>query len=159
MSDKDLRQDFPCCVTLFKDFVKQSAQVARTQLGIAAMTVKPGGGQAKGKDRWYLIDEWRALPEDKRATILEARAARKKKGGGKNPSKGGPKKGGPQQFGSVKKLKDKIKNQKNQLAVMNAARRAADDDTMSEAGPDGDQCKHSALTRQKAAGMGADGNS
>jgi hypothetical protein len=28
------------------------------------MTVMPGDGQAKGKDRWYLIDEWCALPED-----------------------------------------------------------------------------------------------
>jgi len=82
------------------------------------MTVTPGGGgQAKGEDRWYSIDKWRALPEDEQATIREARAARKKKGGGKNPSKGGPKKGGPQQFGSVKKLKDKIKNQKRQLAT------------------------------------------
>jgi hypothetical protein len=77
--------------------------------------------------------------------IREARAARKKKGGGKNPSKGGPKKGGPQQFGSVKKLKDKIKNQKRQLAVMNAARKAADDDTMSEAGSSGGE---SASTRR-----------
>ena len=168
MSDEDLRQDFARCVTLFKDFVKQSAQVAHAQLGIAAMTVTPGGGQAKGEDRWYLIDEWRALPEDEQVTIREARAARKKKGGGKNPSKGGPKKGGPQQFGSVKKLKDKIKIQRRQLAVMNTARKdggAADDDTMSEAGSDGDQRKHSALTRQNAvprkdrAGKGAYGKS
>jgi hypothetical protein len=47
MSDEDLHQDFARCVTLFKDFVKQSAQVPRAQLGIAAMTVTPGGGQAK----------------------------------------------------------------------------------------------------------------
>jgi hypothetical protein len=104
MSDEDLRQDFACCVTLFKDFVKQSAQVAHAQLGIVAMAVMLGGGQAKGEDRWYSIDEWRALPKDEQVTIREARAARKKKGGGKNPPKGGPKKGGHQQFGSVKKL-------------------------------------------------------
>jgi hypothetical protein len=162
MSDEDLRQDFSRCITLFKDFVKQSAQVARAQLGIAAMTVTPGGGQTKGEDRWYSIDEWRALPKDEQATIREARAARKKKGRGKHPSKGGSKKGGPQQFGSVKKLKDKIKSQKCQLAVMNAARKngeAADDDTMSEAGSDGDQRKHLVLTRQRAAGKGADGKS
>jgi hypothetical protein len=168
MLDKDLRQDFACCVTLFKDFVKQSAQVVHAQLGIAAMTVTPGGRQAKGEDRWYSIDEWRALPEDEHATIREARATCKKKGGGKNPSKGGPKKGSHQQFGSAKKLKDKIKNQRHQLAVMNAARKdgtAADDDTMSEAGSNGDQLKHSALTRQNVgpckdrAGKGADGKS
>jgi hypothetical protein len=74
----------------------------------------------------------------------------------------GKEKGGPQQFGSVKKLKEKIKNQKHQLDVMNAARKngkAADDKEMSEAGSDGDQHKHSALTRQKAAGKGAGGKS
>jgi hypothetical protein len=113
MSDEDLRQDFARCVTLFKDFMKQSAQIARPQLEIAAMTVTPGGKQAKGEDR---VDEWRALPKDKQATIGEVRAACKKKGGGKTPSKGGHKKGGPQKYGSVKKLKDKIKNQKRQLA-------------------------------------------
>jgi len=64
MSDEDLCQDFARCITLFKDFMKQSVQVACAQLGITAMTVMPGDGQAKGKDRWYLIDEWCALPED-----------------------------------------------------------------------------------------------
>jgi len=157
MSNEDLRQDFARCVTLFKNFVKQSAQTMQAQLGIAALSVTPDGGRAKGKDRWYSINEWKALPKDEQAIIQQARADRKKKGGGKNPSKSGPKKG--RQFGSVKKLKDKIKNQKRQLAVMNAARKAADDDTMSEAGSDGDQRKHSALTCQKAAGKGADGKS
>jgi hypothetical protein len=71
MSDEDLRQDFARWVTLFKDFVKQSAQVSRAQLGIAAMTVTPGGKQAKGEDRWYSVDEWRALPKDEQATIRE----------------------------------------------------------------------------------------
>jgi hypothetical protein len=167
MSDEDLHQDFTRCLTLFKDFMKQSAQLAHAQLGIAAMTMTPGGGQAKGEDRWYSIEEWCALPEDEQATIREARAARKKKGGEKNPSKGGPKKGGQQPFGSGKKLKDKIKNQRRQLAIMKASRKdgAADDDTTSDAGSDGDQCKHSALTRQNAvprkdrAGKGADGKS
>ena len=87
MSDEYLSNDFARCVTLFKDFVKQSAQVNRAQLGIAAMTVTPGGEQTKGEDRWYSIDEWRALPEEEQATIRVARAARKKKGGGKHPPK------------------------------------------------------------------------
>jgi hypothetical protein len=45
---------------------------------------------------------------------------------------------------------------------MNAARKngkAADDDTMSEAGSDEDQRKHSALTCQKAANKGTGGKS
>ena len=91
-----------------------------------------------------------------------ARADRKKKGGGKNPSKNLPKK----KFGSVQKLKDKIKNQKRQLAVMNAKRKAgaANDGAMSESGSDGDQRKHPALTRQntvpcKDPGKGVDGKS
>ena len=106
MSDEDLRMDFARCVTLFKDFVKQSAQTMHAQLGIAAMSVTPDGGQGKGKDRWYTIDEWCTIPKNKQATIQKARADCKKKGGGKNPSKNLPKK----KFGSVQKLKDKIKN-------------------------------------------------
>jgi hypothetical protein len=43
MSDEDLSQDFARCVTLFKDFVKQSAQVNRAQLGIAADAWWPAG--------------------------------------------------------------------------------------------------------------------
>jgi hypothetical protein len=115
------------------------------QLGIAAMSVLPDGGQGKGEDHWYRIVKWRALPKDKQVTIRKARADRKKKGGEKNPSKNLPKK----KFGSVQKLKDKIKNQKRQLAVMNAKRKAdtANDKAMSESGSDGDQCKHPALTR------------
>jgi hypothetical protein len=111
MSDKDLCTDFARCISLFKDFVKQSVQTINAQLGIAAMSVMPDGGRGKGKDRWYTIDEWRALPKDEQATIRKARADGKKKGGGKNPSKNLPKK----KFGSVQKLKDKIKNQKHQL--------------------------------------------
>jgi hypothetical protein len=120
------------------------------------------GGRGKGEDRWYTIDEWCAIPEDKHATIQKACADCKKRGGGKNPSKNLPKK----KFGSVPKLKDKVKNQKRQLAVMNAKRKAgtANDDAMSESGSDRDQRKHPGLTRQntvprKDRSKGADGKS
>jgi len=49
------------------------------------------------------LDEWRALPEDKEATIRKTRADRKKKSGGKKTPKGGPKT--IRKFGSVQKLK------------------------------------------------------
>ncbi len=55
--DESLRADFTCCVTLFKDFVKQTAQTMNAQLGIAAMSVNNGGGKSKGKDCWYTLDE------------------------------------------------------------------------------------------------------
>ncbi len=50
-------------------------------------------------------------------------------------------------------LKDKVQNQKRQLAAMHAAAKSATDnvggDAMeSDSGSDGDQRKHSALTRQ-----------
>ncbi len=55
--------------------------------------------------------------------------------------------------GSVKKLKDKVQNQKCQLAAMHAAAKSASkyvggDAMDSDSGSDGDQRKHSALTRQ-----------
>ncbi len=96
------------------------------------------------------MDKWLALPEDKQATIRKTCADRKKKSGGKNPPKGGPTPG--RKFGSVQKLKDKVQNQKRQLAAMHAAAKFATDDAGGEAmesdsGSDGDR-KHSALTRQ-----------
>jgi hypothetical protein len=119
------------------------------------MSVNDGGGKSKGDDRWYTLDEWRALPEDEQATIRKTRADRKKKSGGtKKTPKGGPKtirKSGS----SFQKLKEKVQNQKRQLASMHAAAKSATDDVGGEAmesdsGSDDDQRKHSALTRQGA---------
>ena len=151
ISDEGLRADFARCITLFKDFVKQTAQTTNAQLGIAVMSVNDGGGKSKGEDQWYTMDEWRTLPEDEQATIHKTRSDRKKKSGGTNPPKGGPKPG--RKFGLDQKLKDKVQNQKRQLAAMHAATKSATNDVGGEAmesdsGSDGDQHKHSALTRQ-----------
>jgi len=134
------------CVTLYKDFVKQSAQTTNAQLGIAAMSIN-NGDKSKGEDRWYTLDEWCALPEDEQATIRKTRADRKKKGG-KSPFNGGPKTGC--KFGLVQKLKDKVQNQKRQLAAMHesASEDAGGDAMDPDSCSDGDQCKHSALTPQ-----------
>ena len=165
-SDESLRSDFARCVTLFKDFVKQNAQTTNAQLGIAALNVNDGGGggRSKGEDRWYTVDEWRALPEDEQATIRKTRSDRKKKSGGKTSPKGGPKTNRK----GVQKLKDKDQNQKRQLAAMHTAAKATTDDVggdamESDSGSDGDQRKHSALTRQgkvprKAGRKGGDSN-
>jgi hypothetical protein len=80
--DENLRVDFSHCVTLYKDFVKQSSQTTKAQLGFAAMSVNDGG-RGTGEDCWYTLDEWRALPKDEQATIRKARADCKKKKGGR----------------------------------------------------------------------------
>ena len=144
-------------------------QTSNAQLVIAAMSVNDGGGKSKGKDRWFTMDEWRALPEDEQASIHNTHADRKKKSGGKTPPKGGPKTGRKFGPGSVQKLKDKVQNQKRQLAAMHAAAKSATDDVGgdamdSDSGSDGDQRKHSALIRQgkvprKAGRKGGDGKS
>jgi hypothetical protein len=148
--DESLRSDFARCVTLFKDFVKQTVQTSNTQLGIAA---NDGGGKSKGEDCWFTMNEWRALPEDEQNSIRKTHADCKKKSGGKNSPKGGPKTGHKFGSGSVQKLKDKVQNQKRQLAAMHAATKSAANDVGEEAmesdsDSDGDQRKHSALTRQ-----------
>ncbi len=117
------------------------------------MSVSDGGGKSKGEDRWFTIDEWRALPEDEQASIRKTRTDHKKKSGGKNPPKGGPKSGRKFGSGLVQKLKDKVQNQKRQLAAMHAAAKSAANDVGEEAmesdsDSDGDQRKHSALTHQ-----------
>jgi hypothetical protein len=103
ISDEGLRADFARCVTLFNDFVKQTAQTSNAQLGVAAMSVNDGGGKSKGEDHWFTMDEWCAFPEDEQNSIRKTRADRKKKSGGKNPGGKNPPKGGPKtgrKFGS-----------------------------------------------------------
>ena len=85
------------------------------------------GGKSKGEDRWYTQDKWRALPEDNQAKIRKTCADRKKKGG-KSPPKGGPKTG--RKFGLVQKLKDKVQNQKCQLAAMHTAAKSPSDNAV-----------------------------
>ena len=168
-SDESFCSDFAHCVTLFKDFVKLTAHTSNAQLGIAAMSVTDGGGKSKGEDRWFTMDKWCALPKDKQASICKTCADCKKKSRGKTPPKGGPKmrrKFGP---GLVQKLKDKVQNQKCQLAAMHPAAMSATNNVGGEAmepdsGSDSDQRKHSALTRQgkvprKAGRKGGDGKS
>ncbi len=88
ISDEHLRVDFAHCVTLYKNFVKQTMNTANVQMGIAAMNV---AGTDKREDSWYTHEEWKDLPEDKQAAIRKARAARKsKKGGDPCPTKGKP---------------------------------------------------------------------
>ena len=95
------------------------------------------------------MDEWRALPEGEQSSIRKTCSDRKNKSGGKTTPKGGPK---TNQKG-IQNLKDKVQNQKRQLAAMHTAAKSAinntDGDAMeSDSGSDSDQCKHSALTRQ-----------
>ena len=95
-----------------------------------------------GKDRWYTLDKWRALPEDEQATIRKTCADRKKKSGRMKTLKGGPKT--IRKFGLVQKLKEKVQNQKRQLAAMHAAAKSTTEDVSGEAmesdsGSDDDQ--------------------
>jgi len=76
ISDESLRSDFARCITLFKDFAKQTVQTSNAQLRIAAMSVSDGGGNSKGEDRWFTMDEWRALPKDEQASIRKTCADR-----------------------------------------------------------------------------------
>ncbi len=110
------------------------------------------------------MDKWRALPEDEQATIRKSHSDRKKKLGGKTSPKGGPKTNRK----GVQKLKDKVQNQKRQLAAMHAVAKATTDEVSgdameSDSGSDSNQRKHSALTCQgkvpcKAGRKGGDSN-
>ena len=148
ISDEHLRADFARCVTLYKDFVKQTVNTANVQMGIAALHV---AGAGKGEDRWYTHEEWADLPEDEQAVIRKARAARKKKGGGdKRSPKGKPTSGkfGRKQF---QQLEKKVQNQKRQLAALHAknAPESDEEEPMKEGDSDSEgNRKHSALTRQ-----------
>ena len=62
MSDEILRQDFDGCVTLYKDFVKQSIVDDRQLLGILVSSSNYASGNKSvtfaHEDRYYDSSEW-----------------------------------------------------------------------------------------------------
>lgn len=153
MSDESLRVDFDKSVTLYKDFVKQAVQ-EKQALGIAALGVD--GKPIAIEDKWYEGDVWASLSPDEQAKVKKLRGERKRqaKGGSSNNNQGG---GGKTKSykKQVAKLEKKVKNQKRQLAALNAKKEEASD---SEVASDSEsveseqnQRNHSALTRQKKA--------
>ena len=62
MSDEILRQDFDKCVTLYKEFVKQSRTNDRQSLGIAVAITNNAGGTKSvtfpPEDRYYDSNYW-----------------------------------------------------------------------------------------------------
>ena len=114
----DLRRDLPACVTLYKDFLKATANV-NGNVQIAAV----GGGGNDGnrnlhtEDRWYNGQEWKELGEKVRSSAINIRAGRK---GPKKPAHQVKKTSTKHKAAEMKvaALEKKVKNQRRQLDAM-----------------------------------------
>ena len=110
MSDKSVRQDFDGCVTLYKDFVKQSSVDDMQLLGIASPSSNDASGNKSvtfdPEDLYYDSNEWYALSKSDKYKVFKARSGRN--GGKKAYNSGGHFKSGGGSNNGQGKWKSKI---------------------------------------------------
>ena len=121
MSDEILSQDFYRCVTLYKDFLKQSSVDDWYLLVIADSSPNNSSG-GKGvsfvpEDRYYNYNEWYALSKSNKDKVLKLHSSRN--GGNGHSNSGGHSKlgvGGNNSQGKWKSkiaiIENKVKHQK-----------------------------------------------
>lgn len=152
MSDTGLRGDFPGCVTLYKDFIKQQGMNERQSLNISQVGTGGGGGGGNVvvEDRYYEREEWDKLSASQRAEVSKIRKAR-----ATSQNKGGGGGGREKKFSKshVAKLEKKVKSQRRQLSAMNAQKRPAEKEDSgqsdSESSEEQNNRGHNSLTRQR----------
>ena len=90
MSDEGLHQDFDGCITLYKDFVKQSSADDRQLLGIEASSSNDVGGNKSvafsPEYRYYDSNDWYKLSKSYKDEVIKTHS---RINGGKNASKPG----------------------------------------------------------------------
>ena len=158
MANPTLKADFPKCVQLYKDFIKQKQKPVDERRVASAYSHAGGAGGGGGKrkvsfnqdakieDRYYSAEEYRGLSEAKKAKLWQLRKSR---GGGGGGGGGGK---------STHKEKDKRPNDDNVAALMRTvsaltAALTADDpaekaDTVMGEAEDSSNRNHPGLTRQ-----------
>ena len=83
LSDANLRTDFDACVTLYKDFIKQSTALQNPTVGISATNTKKRKGvtfedqeSAEVEDRYYSSKEYSKLTPEQKSKLKSLREAR-----------------------------------------------------------------------------------
>lgn len=160
LSDAALRGDFNRCVTLYKDFIKQTIGKAPDEVNISGLGTKGGGGGGQGgarqkqdenskvEDRYYTAKEYSKLSSADKRRLRELREARE-------PAR---KKRKTQQGASAADVTSLVRS----VSALTAALTDKDEDgdaTMEEAGAGdaanqagaagGNNRTHPALTRQR----------
>ena len=158
MSYEGLRQDFDRCVTIYKDFAKQSSADDRQLLGITTLSLNEASGNKSvsfdPEELYYDSNEWYALNKSDKDKLLQALSDRN---GGKKASKlvgyynpGVGRNNGQGKWKSkIVMLEKKFKNHKIQLSVLNTSAKPASDNEESDDSEKEDRNrKHSVLTRK-----------
>lgn len=94
LSSAEYRADFDGCVTLYKDFIKQSD--GALELKVAALKTGVGGGKGGGggsggdgkkiTDRYYKADEYKALSREQKNELRKLRQKRRREEGSSDQS-------------------------------------------------------------------------
>ena len=153
LESADLRRYFPACVTLYKDFVKATANVnGNLQISAVVGGGSDGNGNIPVEDCWYKEQEWKDLGEKGRAAAIKIRAEMK---GPNKPSHQGKKTftNNKATESKVAELEKKVKNQRRKLAAMEISTSVSDsnDSNGEEEEPmndSGSNRNHSAVTCQ-----------
>ena len=128
MPDESLHQDFDGCVTLYKDFVKQSSADNSQSLGILASSTKNSSGNKSvtflPEERYYDSNEWYALSESDEDKVLKAYSninggEKSTRSRGHSDSGGGINNGRRKWKSKIEMLEKKVRNQKKNLPVFN----------------------------------------
>lgn len=162
MSDATLRNDFDACVTLYQDFIKQTAKSKTTPtVGISELKTSTGTKRKSDtiKDRYYTKAEYDALSASDKKELASKRLKRGHKPGAKdskvkkvNKSKGNTNADVIKNLKAVQRSVSQLTKQQNATDDGSTAHQSTDDS--SEATPKKGNAKsttnrtNSALTRQ-----------
>ena len=139
MSDERQRQYFDGCVTLYKDFVKQSRVDDMQPLGISESSTKNDRGNKSvtfsSEDRYYESHEWYTLSKSEKDKVLKAHSniniGKKSTNLGGQSNSGGDRNNVKRKY-KIAMLEKKFRNQKSQLSVFNTAANPGSDDGESD---------------------------
>ena len=158
MSDESLRQYFDGCMTLYKDFFKQSSVNDRQSLGIVESSTKDASGiksvAFSPKDHYYDSNAWYTLSKSDKDKAVKARSGinvlrKASKSGGHYNSWGGRNNGQGKCKSNILMLEKKVRNQKRLMLVFNtAANPGLDDDDSYDSDKEDGNRKHYDLACQ-----------
>lgn len=163
MSDERLRVDFDACVTLYQDYIRQTAK-GKPNSSVNISELKTSGGKRKSEaieDRYYTKEEYAALSPEQKKELASKRLKRGHKPGAKDSKvKGaGNKKSNTEVIKNLKAMNRQV----SQLAKQMSKAGVDDDKTTASSNTEssveeapakkkpkaGSNRTNSALTRQK----------
>lgn len=149
LGNEDLRSNFEKCVTLYKDFIKQSGSGRSDNRRVAEVRSKGGSGDNDDvEDRYYSKEEYKKLPSSAKLKLKRLREGRSE---GRSEKKRGPT---SEPRKKIKKLeRQRLKDQRTIKKLRSQLKMDETDNGSAESSDESEEemitnRNHSALTRQ-----------